>query len=142
MILQEPLHLNELVIAESNNLINALRQITPSVMYIAVASDDGFEVASFNRLHIRDLGEDGRVSSMVSSLQGLNEAIVSSLALGEFNYSVLTTDNGHFIVRRVPGLKLILAGVFDPYESLGKVLSATKLVAEQIAAGLNPNNPW
>jgi predicted regulator of Ras-like GTPase activity (Roadblock/LC7/MglB family) len=138
----EPLHKNELVIQESNNLINALRQITPSIMYASVTTDDGFEVTSFNRLHIRDLGEDGRVSSMVSSLQGLAEAIMSNLAMGEIEYSILTTDSGHFIARRVPNFPLVFAGVFDKYENLGKVLPASKMIAEQLAASINPNNPF
>lgn len=138
--MSDALHRNKLVINESNNVINALRQLTPSTMYASVTTDDGFEVTSFNRLHIRDLASDGRVASMVSSLQGLVEAIMSNLALGDTEYALLTTDSCHIIVRRIPNNPLVFAGVFDKYENLGKLLPATKMITEQLQISINPND--
>lgn len=140
--MSEALHHNEIVVNESNTVINALRQLTPSTMYASVTTDDGFEVVSFNRLPIRDLAEDGMVSSMVSSLQGLTEAIMRNLALGETEYSLLTTDSCYFIVRRVPNYPLVFAGIFDKYENLGKLLPATKMVTEQLSATISPDNTF
>lgn len=134
--MNEPLHRNPYVIEEGNRLIASLREKIPSLMYTSVATDDGFEVVSFNRLHIRDLGEDSRVSSMVSSLQGLSEAIAVNLALGEIEHSAITTESGHFIAQRVPGLTLIICGVFDRYEELSNVLMITASEAKIMAINL------
>jgi uncharacterized protein len=122
------LHHNDVLIARGGALLTQLDSLCTSFLYAVLVTDDGFEVASVS-------GSDHeRLASMVSSLQALAEGVAEELKIGKSEYVVLATEQGHVIQLRIAGQELVLSAVFNQSETLGKVLSASKSTAEQIAA--------
>lgn len=121
------LHHNKDVVARGGVLLTELDSLCTSFLYAVLVTDDGFEVASV-------AGSDHeRLASMVSSLQALAEGVAEELKIGTSEYVVLATEDGHVIQLRIPRQQLVLSAVFNKSETLGKVLSASKSTAEQIA---------
>jgi predicted regulator of Ras-like GTPase activity (Roadblock/LC7/MglB family) len=96
-----------------------------------VLTDDGFEVVS-----VPTHTQDGKLSSMASSVQALSEAVARELVLGPAPYVIIASEAGHLIQLRVPGHELVLAALFDADETLGKALSVSRRAAEKLAASL------
>jgi predicted regulator of Ras-like GTPase activity (Roadblock/LC7/MglB family) len=107
-----------------------LRELCPSLLYAALLTDDGFEIA-----HVPDdYADPNRFASMASSVQALGDAVARELRIGSSPYIVIASEAGHVIQQRVPGHQVVLAALFDNYETLGKALSISRRSAERVAA--------
>lgn len=109
-----------------------MRAAAPSLVFAAIVTDDGFELAHAPANVI----DSGRFGSMTSSVQALSEAVTRELSIGSSGYVVIAADRGHVLQLRVPGQPLILAALFDGLETLGSALAAARRSAQHLAEAL------
>jgi predicted regulator of Ras-like GTPase activity (Roadblock/LC7/MglB family) len=126
----DALHKDAHIIEQGSIALAEMRDVTPSLLYAALVTDDGFEVARVPDQY----AQGSRFASMSSSVQALSEAVARELNLGASSYVAIASESGHVIQLRVPGQALVLAGVFDTAETLGKALSVSRRAAERMAA--------
>ncbi|MGV8886273.1 MAG: roadblock/LC7 domain-containing protein [Microbacteriaceae bacterium] len=113
-----------------------LRELAPSLVFAAIISDDGFELA-----HVPQNSIDvGRFGSMTSSVQALSDAVTRELSIGTSGYVVIASEKGHVLQLRVPGYPLILAALFDTHEMLGKALASSRRCAQRLVELLEKQN--
>jgi predicted regulator of Ras-like GTPase activity (Roadblock/LC7/MglB family) len=127
-----PAHRDPRVVDAAVLALAQLRERCPSASVAIMLTDDGFEIA-------RDPGagtDDQRFASMSSSLQALGEAIARELSLGATRYALVEAAGGHVLLQRVPDRQIVLAAVFDDYETVGKALTISRLVITDFAAQL------
>ncbi|TPX00898.1 roadblock/LC7 domain-containing protein, partial [Schumannella luteola] len=93
---------------------------------------DGFEIARATQHG----GTDERLASMASSLQALGEAIARELGLGDSEYALIEAHHGRVLLRRIANQPIILAGVFDDDETVGKAISVSRKLADELSAEL------
>jgi predicted regulator of Ras-like GTPase activity (Roadblock/LC7/MglB family) len=129
----EPLHKDQRVIDNGAIVLAEMRDVTPSLRYAALVTDDGFEVTRVPDVY----AQGSRFASMSSSVQALSEAVARELNIGASSYVAIASENGHVIQLRVPGHQLVLAGLFDNAETLGKALSVSRRAAERMGALLD-----
>ena len=128
------LHREQPVIDACTAALAELRDVTPSMLFAAVITDDGFEVT-----HVGGNAVDsGRLASMTSSVQGLGDAVARELAMGGNEYVVIALESGHMLQLRIPGQPLILAAVFDNHELLGKALGVSRSAVQRLSTLLAP----
>ena len=128
------LHREPRAIAIGERALAELRELAPSLVFAAIVSDDGFELAHAPQNSI----DVGRFGSMTSSVQALSDAVTRELSIGSSGYVVIAAEAGHVLQMRVPGYPLILAALFDTHEMLGKALSSSRRCAERLVALLEP----
>lgn len=115
-------------IEHAHAALRELRDSCASLVYAALVTDDGFEIARQpNAEH-----HDDRLASMSSSVQALADAVSRELAMGDSEFVILAAEGGHIIQRRVPEHPMVLAAVFDHHETLGKALSISRLTTERL----------
>jgi predicted regulator of Ras-like GTPase activity (Roadblock/LC7/MglB family) len=127
----KPAHKDPVVITHGTAALREMSELSASLRHATLLTDDGFEVVSIPRNKT-----DGRLASMASSIQALSEAVAGELDIGASQYVIIASETGHVIQLRIPGQQLVLAGLFDDDETLGKALSTSRLVAEKLAAAL------
>lgn len=125
------LHQNPIVIEQARAVLDEMNELCRSLVYAALLTDDGFQVASRGR----DT-DGGRFASMSSSVQALGDAVARELRIGSTNYVVIASADGHVVQQRVPGHPLVLAGVFDAAETLGTALAISRRAAARMAEEL------
>lgn len=127
-----PPHRDPRVAAASSAALSTFRELCPSLNVALLLTDDGFEIA---RTPVNGAG-DQRLPSMASSLQALSEAIARELALGAAQYALIEATVGRVLLRRIDGLPIVLAAVFDDDETVGRAISISRRVGEDLAAEL------
>jgi len=127
-----PAHRDPRVIAASAGALRSLRELCPSLTVAVLLTDDGFEIARTPT----NSGDDQRLSSMASSLQALSEAIVRELALGTTQYALVEATVGRVLLRRLSGGSIVLSAVFDDDETVGRAISISRRVLDDLAAEL------
>jgi len=127
-----PAHRDPQIIARGMELLVEMRELCTSLVYAALVTDDGFEVVRLPG------GEtDGsRFASMASSMQALGDAVARELRMGESQYIIIASDNGHVIQLRVPDHPLVLSALFDDFETLGKGLAISRASAAKMSSFL------
>ncbi len=131
MDLENTPHRDPEVIEISKKALASMPDLSSALRYATIVTEDGFEVASVSK-SITNTGDD-RVAAMVSSISALSDAIASTLEINDSEYVVINAKDGIFVVRRVNNSPLVLAGVFDKKESLGKALVAVDLIKTELS---------
>jgi len=127
-----PAHRDPRVIDASTEALRSLRELCPSLTVAVLLTDDGFEIARTPA----NLAGDQRLSSMASSLQALSEAIARELELGTTQYALVEATVGRVLLRRVAGGSIVLAAVFDDDETVGRAISISRRVLDDLAVAL------
>ena len=125
-------HLDELVVTSGREILVDLRSTCPSLVHATFLTDDGFDVAALTGADI----DDDRFASMASSMQALGDAVAQELQIGDAEYIIIASKQGHVVQLRVPGHPLVLSALFDDHESLAKALVLSRSAAERLAAVL------
>lgn len=129
-----PAHQDPQTIARAEQTLAWMKELAPSLRYAAMLTDDGFEVASLGN----GVTDGSRMASMSSSVQALSDAVARELRIGLTDYVIIASSQGHVIQRRVPDRPIVVAALFDTYETLGKALSTAKRGAERMAEPSEP----
>lgn len=125
-----PLHKDPLVVSLASQSLSDLRDACRSLTYGTVVTDDGFVVAKLATREVRD----SSMASMASSMQALGDAVTRELQLGSSEYIIMTAETGYVIQMRVQGHGLVLSAVFETVETVGKALSASRVIARDMAS--------
>ena len=128
------LHKDAAVIEHGAALLAGMKELCSSLVYAALLTDDGFEVVRLAKTPT----DGGRFASMASSMQALSDAVARELRIGSSQYTIIASESGHVVQRRIPGHPLVLSALFDDEETLGKALSISRQTAERMAALLHP----
>ncbi|TPW72288.1 roadblock/LC7 domain-containing protein [Schumannella sp. 10F1B-5-1] len=123
------LHQDPAAIEEGRAALAGMGEISPSMVYAALLTDDGFEIVHVTRIQT----DATRFASMSSSIQALSDAVGHELRIGASDYVIIGSAQGHVIQMRVPGRPVVLAALFQSHETLGKALSTTRVTAERIS---------
>jgi uncharacterized protein len=134
MVTKLPAHMDADVIAQGVLVLEEMNELCTSLVYAALLTDDGFEIAHLAGSRITD----GRFAGMASSLQALSEAVARELHIGDSEYVIIAAKQGYVIQLRVPDQEIVLGALFDSDETLGKALSISRLSAEKMASSLTP----
>ncbi|UJP10270.1 roadblock/LC7 domain-containing protein [Microbacterium sp. KUDC0406] len=125
------LHHDEDVVAATGDVLQRLRERSPSLRYATVLTDDGFEVAS---VRAGATADGSRFAGIASSLQMLGEAAASELISGAGAPTVLVSDEaGHLVQVRAAGTTLVVSALFDGAEGVGQALSSARRGADEIS---------
>ena len=127
-----PPHRDPRVIEASTTALTTLRELCPSLSVAVLLTDDGFEIA---RIPANGAG-DQRLSSMASSLQALSEAVARELSLGPAQYALIEATVGRVLLRRIAGAPIVIAAVFDDDETVGRAISVSRRVGDDLAERL------
>ncbi len=130
--MSEPLHRDAAAIERGGAILTDMKTVTPSLVYAALLTDDGFEVVRVASLTL----DGGRFASMASSMQALADAVANELSLGVSKYIIIASPHGYVVQLRVPGHPLVLSALFDDDETVGKALAVTRSSAEKISSFL------
>lgn len=130
MDLENAPHRDPEVIEHSRTALLAIQNATPYNLFAIVATEDGFEVTSIAKTI--PLTDDGKVAAMVSSISSLSDAISDALDIKEGEYVIISGKKGTLVVRKLFQSPLVIAGVFDIQESLGKAIVAIDLATAQL----------
>lgn len=125
-------HRNPVIRAAGNDVLSEMREVCTSLVYAALVTDDGFEVVRLSGARM----DSGRFASMASSMQALGDAVARELRMGESQYIIIASDNGHVIQLRVPEHSLVLSALFDDEETLGKALATSRSAATRLSSAL------
>jgi len=130
--MNQPIHQDQFVITEGHAALDGMCSLAPSTIYAALLTDDGFDIVHVSRTQT----EASRFASMSSSIQALSDAVGHELRIGDSEYVIMGSAQGHVIQLRIPGQPIVLAALFQPHETLGKALSTARLTAERLAQRL------
>lgn len=128
-----PAQENPEIVSACHRALDDLRVQNMAFIAGAIATDDGFEVARVPMSPV----PDQRLASMASSLQALTEAVAHDRALGATEYSLIESEKGRVLLRRVPGHPLMLLAVFNNEELAGKAISYSRTVVKDLQAELD-----
>lgn len=126
--MRPPAHRDPHIVGIAHTALRDLAIRCEPMVYAALITDDGFEVAHTSE----GVTQGDRFASMSSSVQALSEAVTRELHLGSNRYVVIASDDGHVIQLRVPGVQLVLAAMFDARGTLGSTLSLMRSAVELI----------
>lgn len=128
----EALHKDAAAIERGGAILADMKTVTPSLVYAALLTDDGFEVVRLASLTT----DGGRFASMASSMQALADAVAHELSLGASQYIIIASPHGYVVQLRVPGHPLVLSALFDDDETVGKALAVARSSAEKMSSFL------
>jgi predicted regulator of Ras-like GTPase activity (Roadblock/LC7/MglB family) len=122
------LHTKPAVVKAALALLTEMKEVSSSLIYAALLTDDGFDVA-------RLPGEtDGaRFAGMASSMQALGDAVAHELKIGIGEYIIIASAKGYVVQLRVPGQELVLSALFDNDATIGSALAITRRYAQRMA---------
>lgn len=123
-------HKDQSIILNGLAILTDLNDLTKSLVYAALLTDDGFEIVSFPEM----TGDGSRMASMASSMQALSDAVARELKLGSSEYIIIAAPSGYVIQLRVPGQSIVMSTVFNDSETLGKALSISRQQASRLSA--------
>ena len=116
------------VVEAAATLLAEMKAASSSLTYAALLTDDGFDVARFP---VKTDGE--RFAGMASSMQALGDAVTNELSIGDSEYIIIASGNGHVVQLRVPGQELVLSAHFDNDATVGHALAITRSFAQKMA---------
>lgn len=122
------LHLKPDVVEAATTLLGDMKIAASSLMYAALLTDDGFDVARFP---VKTDGE--RFAGMASSMQALGDAVTHELNIGDSEYIIIASGTGHVVQLRVPAQELVLSALFDNDATVGHALAITRSFAQRMA---------
>lgn len=122
------LHLKPDVVEAATTLLGDMKVAASSLMYAALLTDDGFDVA---RYPVKTDGE--RFAGMASSMQALGDAVTHELSIGDSEYIIIASGTGHVVQLRVPAQELVLSALFDNDATVGHALAVTRSFAQKTA---------
>jgi predicted regulator of Ras-like GTPase activity (Roadblock/LC7/MglB family) len=122
------LHLKPDVVEAATTLLGDMKVAASSLMYAALLTDDGFDVA---RYPVKTDGE--RFAGMASSMQALGDAVTHELNIGDSEYIIIASGTGHVVQLRVPKQELVLSALFDNDATVGHALAITRSFAQRMA---------
>jgi uncharacterized protein len=122
------LHTKPAVVKAALALLTEMKDPSSSLIYAALLTDDGFDVA-------RLPGEtDGaRFAGMASSMQALGDAVAHELKIGTGEYIIIASAKGYVVQLRVPEQELVLSALFDNDATIGSALAITRRYAQRMA---------
>lgn len=122
------LHTIPAVVEAASALLLEMEDVSSSLTYAALLTDDGFDVA-------RLPGEiDGaRFAGMASSMQALGDAVTHELKIGDSEYIIIASGKGYVVQLRVPGQELVLSALFDNDATVGNALAISRSFARKMA---------
>jgi hypothetical protein len=122
------LHTKPAVVKAASTLLAEMKDVSSSLTYAALLTDDGFDVA-------RLPGEtDGaRFAGMASSMQALGDAVAHELKIGTGEYIIIASGKGYVVQLRVPGQELVLSALFDNDATIGSALAIARTYAQKMA---------
>jgi predicted regulator of Ras-like GTPase activity (Roadblock/LC7/MglB family) len=116
------------VVKAAGTLLEEMKGASSSLIYAALLTDDGFDVA---RLPGKTDGP--RFAGMASSMQALGDAVTHELSIGDSEYLIIASGKGHVVQLRVPGQELVLSALFDNDATVGHALAVAKSFALKMA---------
>lgn len=120
------------MVQETRAILEELKALSTSLRLAVVLSDDGFEVS---RVGEED-AEDGRFSSMASSIQALSEAVTEDRSLGKQDVVVIQAADGKVMQLRVAET-YVLSAQFTNSELLGRNLIDLRKISPRLRKTLN-----
>lgn len=120
------LHTKPAVVKSTTALLEQMKAATSSLVYAALLTDDGFDVARFP-----DKTDGARFAGMASSMQALGDAVTHELKLGDSEYIIIASGKGYVVQLRVPGQQLVLSAQFDSDASIGHSLAVARTFAQK-----------
>lgn len=126
-----PAHRDPMIVELAASALRELHELVPSLVGAVLLTDDGFEIS-----RAPQRSTDERLASMASSLQALSEAVVRELSLGDAAFALIEATDGRVLLRRIAGAPIVLAGVFGDEETLGRAISVSRKIADDLAAAL------
>ena len=118
------------VIEHADKVLRDFQDMSQSLSYAAILTDDGFEVTNVS---VNDISHN-RMASMASSMQALGDAVARELRIGSSEYIIIASQNGYVIQLRIPNQPLVLTAHFGAAETLGKALSIARLAATNMGS--------
>ncbi len=120
-------------VAACTAALQKLHELCRSLKVAAFATDDGFEVTRYPAGE----GEDQRLTSMASSLQALTEAVAHDRRIGATEYTLIESERGRVLLRRVSGYPFVLLAVFGDEELPGQAISNSRSVLAELQRTLS-----
>ena len=122
-------HTNPELIEAATAILTEMKDVASSLVYAALLTDDGFDVA-----RLPDDGIDGaRFASMASSMQALGDAVAHEVRIGTGEYIIIASGKGYVVQLRVPDNHMVLSGLFDNDATVGNALAITRSTAQKMA---------
>jgi predicted regulator of Ras-like GTPase activity (Roadblock/LC7/MglB family) len=114
--------------------LQLLKQTADNLKLAVVSSTDGFPIALIDV----ELQPGRKATAMAAALDGLSKSIVKEFGLGALEGTVLETEQGLVLCRRVHGPKynLVLLAVMGKDTTYGHALWAIKNAAKELTASL------
>lgn len=136
------MHRDPVVIDAAQECLEQMRASMPSLIGAMLLTDDGFEIArtpAKPRTAV-DVPEtettSRRLASLASSMQALSDAIVRELRIGDQRLSLIETERGRIVFRRIPEHPIVLAAMMHDDTTLGQGMSGTARLVKNLAAAL------
>lgn len=136
-----PLHRDPFVADAAAGALDELRTALPSLLGAMLLTDDGFEIArtpAAAREATAASASGNRLASLASSMQALTEAISRELTLGDARLSLIDTEHGRVLFRRVPERPIVLAAMMRDDATLGQGISSTARAVKTLGIALGP----
>ena len=122
-------HTNPELIEAAGGILNEMKDVASSLVYAALLTDDGFDVA-----RLPDDAIDGaRFASMASSMQALGDAVAHEVRIGTGEYIIIASGKGYVVQLRVPDHNMVLSALFDNDATVGNALAITRSTAQKMA---------
>ena len=125
------LHTKPAVVKAAAGLLTDMKAAASSLTYAALLTDDGFDVARYP-----EKSDGSRFAGMASSMQALSEAVAHELKIGDSEYLIIASAQGHVVQLRVPGHEMVISALFDNDATVGHALAVTRTFAERMAEQL------
>jgi len=121
-------HADPAVVEAASALLNEMKEVSPSLIYAALLTDDGFDVA-----RLPGPTDGARFASMASSMQALGDAVAHELKIGVGEYIIIASAKGYVVQLRVPGHHMVLSARFDNDATVGNALAIARSSAQKLA---------
>ena len=122
------LHTKPKVVNAASALLAEMKDVSSSLTYAALLTDDGFDVA-----RLPGPTDGTRFAGMASSMQALGDAVTHELKIGTSEYIIIASGKGHVVQLRVPGQELVLSALFDNDATVGHALAVARTFAQKMA---------
>ena len=129
------LHKQPAVVAAASEILDSMKDVSSSLIYAALLTDDGFDVA-----RLPGQTDGAKFASMASSMQALGDAVVRELHSGTNQYIIIASEKGYVVQLRVPGHHMVLSALFDNDATVGSALSIARSFAQKMSERLASGN--
>jgi uncharacterized protein len=122
------LHKKPAVVKAASTLLDEMKDVASSLVYAALLTDDGFDVA-----RLPGQTDGARFAGMASSMQALGDAVTHELKIGASEYIIIASGKGYVVQLRVPGHELVLSALFDNDATIGSALAISRSYAQKMS---------